>query len=754
MYTRRVWRLVLIGIGSALLVSMSGNALWAQAPAVTYADIHDFNGGAGDPTNFNSTRPAQGRDGNLYLESRSGGTSNQGTLFYVSPAGTVHVVLSFNGTNGSAATGGVTLGTDGSLYGDAQSGGTSNDGVTFKVTPTGTYTALHNFANSGDGYGPVNALVLGTDGNYYGLTNSQPETFYKVTSAGVLTTLHTFATAEGYQGGQLIQGSDGSFYGGVNLGGANGTGTLFKLTSAGVLTVLHNFAADSSDGTQAAPGMVQAANGSFFGTASLGGANGNGVVYKLTSSGTFTLLHSLASATDGNGPQVLVAATDGNMYGTTYSGGTNNCGTLFKVTQAGVFSVLYNFASATGCNPGGYLAENTNGLLYGVTTSGGAHGNGVFFSLNLGLAPFITLQNASGKVGSTAGILGQGFNSSSVVKFNGVAATTVKLTGTTYLTATVPAGATNGFVTVTTGSTTLKSTQKYTVHNSWASGATMPIATERSSAAVLSSNIYVIGGANASETVINNVQIYNPSTNTWSTGTPLPAPTQNSSAAVVNGVLYVFGGDDGVDAPTNAVWAYSATTKAWTSVAAMPTARNGTLAVVEKNIVYVIGGNLGNGANFVATVEAYNPATNSWTEETPMNGAKDYPGGGLIGTTVVVAGGASSGSQITGDTEGYNATSNAWSELTADPTPRTGPCSGVVGTALYDVGGYVNNNGAAATANESFSVSTNKWTTTLLAIPQGTFYPASAVASGQLYCFGGQAAMNSAAINNVQIYQP
>jgi uncharacterized repeat protein (TIGR03803 family) len=347
-------RLVLAALCCVVLVGVSGNTLWAQAPTVTYTDLHDFNAGAGDPTNFNSTRLAQGRDGNLYLESRNGGTSSQGVLFYISPTGTVHVVFDFNGINGSLATGGVTLGADGNLYGDTQSGGASNDGVTFKVTPAGTYTALHNFSNSGDGYGPVNSLVLGTDGNFYGLTNSQPETFYKVTSAGVLTTLHTFATAEGYQGGQLIQGSDGSFYGGVNLGGANGTGTLFKLTSAGVLTVLHNFAANSSDGTQAAPGMVQAANGTFFGAASGGGANGNGVTYKLTSSGTFTLLHSFASATDGNGPQVLVVATDGNMYGTTVSGGTNNCGTLFKVTPAGAFSVLYKFASATGCNPGGY----------------------------------------------------------------------------------------------------------------------------------------------------------------------------------------------------------------------------------------------------------------------------------------------------------------------------------------------------------------------------------------------------------------
>ena len=146
-------------------------------------------------------------------------------------------------------TGGVTLGTDGLLYGNTSSdlygntfsGGTLGNGVTFKVTTGGSYTALHNFANTGDGVNPVNALVIGNDGNFYGLTVSNPETFYRVTPAGVLTTLHTFSTAQGFQSGQLSLAGDRNFYGGLNLGGANNFGTLFKVTPTGALTVLHNF---------------------------------------------------------------------------------------------------------------------------------------------------------------------------------------------------------------------------------------------------------------------------------------------------------------------------------------------------------------------------------------------------------------------------------------------------------------------------------------------------------------------------------
>jgi len=154
----------------------------------TYTDLHDFNPSAGDPSNFNSGRLAQGRDGDFYGESRDGGSSSDGTVFHITPSGTTAVVFSFDGTDGYLATGGMTLGTDGNLYGDTQAGGSDNFGVTFKVTPSGTQTVLHNFTNSGDGTGPVNALVLGSDGNFSGTTNSNPETIYKITPAGVLQT--------------------------------------------------------------------------------------------------------------------------------------------------------------------------------------------------------------------------------------------------------------------------------------------------------------------------------------------------------------------------------------------------------------------------------------------------------------------------------------------------------------------------------------------------------------------------------------
>jgi IPT/TIG domain len=142
-------------------------------------------------------------------------------------------------------------------------------------------------------------------------------------------------------------------------------------------------------------------------------------------------------------------------------------GTIFQFTTAGKYTVLFSFTGGnapSGSFPNTILAQDTNGLFYGVTAvGGGPDSDGTFYDLNNGLAPFVSLQTASGKIGAQVGILGQGFSSSSVVKFGGVHASTIVLTGRTFITATVPTGALTGSVTVTTGSTTLTSRQAFKV---------------------------------------------------------------------------------------------------------------------------------------------------------------------------------------------------------------------------------------------------------------------------------------------------
>jgi uncharacterized repeat protein (TIGR03803 family) len=249
------------GAFAAVLLGLAF-AVAGAAQAQTFTDLHDFNAGAGDPRS--STAAGWRRDGNFYAESGDGGTSNLGTIFKVTPSGTVtitHTLISTDGYSSNTG-GGTSLGADGNFYGNGFSGGSSGDGTVFKVTPTGTLTVLHNFTNTGDGANPANALVLDTNGNFYGPSEASPVTIYQITPAGTFSTISTLTTAEGYEGGQLSIGSDGNVYGAMNLGGANGYGTALKATPAGAVDVLHNF--DSTDGADAAGGMVQASNGNFM----------------------------------------------------------------------------------------------------------------------------------------------------------------------------------------------------------------------------------------------------------------------------------------------------------------------------------------------------------------------------------------------------------------------------------------------------------------------------------------------------------
>src|SRR5450432_1858239 len=742
---------------SAMLFVIT-SAVAVPVTAQTYKVVVDF---TSQSPSLLAVGPAaaQGRDGNFYGTSVTGGTKYLGTVFTITPCGTLATLYSFDGTVGEYPYGGLTLGADGNFYGAANRGGPSGFGSIFKITPTGVVTALHSFTNSGDGTNPSSAPVQGADGNFYGSTSGvdvstteASSTIYKLTPAGVFTVLHTLAPGtDGSSAGPVILGADGSFYGGTASGGTNGWGTLFKVTPGGAFTLLHTFS-NSADGRQGAT-LAQAANGTFYGATYLGGANGVGVVIKITSTGTFTKLHDLNGTTDGsNVTGNMFLGRDEDFYNVAATSGANGNGTIFKVSPTGVFTKIFDFGGANlGVTPGTGLIQATSGLFYGSTQNGGTGNASVFYSLNESLSAFASLVSTSGRVGSKIGILGQGFSASSVVKFNGVKATTVTRTGSTFLLATVPAGASDGYVTVTTGTTTLTSSQKFIVHNSWGAGAPMPTAVYGAATGVLNGQIYLVGGY-TTETVAGT-QIYNPATNTWSTGLSLPTAIDTAASAVVGNVLYVIGGSSSLTGKSsNAVWAFNPTTKTWSAKADMPTARNGTHAVVESGVIYVMGGR--NGTSFVDTVESYTPATDTWKEEAPMLGTKDVPAAGLIGTTIVVAGGANASGSVTGDTEAYNATTNTWTSLTADPTARTGPCNGVINGLLYDAAGYINNAGAATTINESFSLSADKWTTTLAPMPQGTMFGGSAVANGQLYCLGGEASVNNTSIGNVQIYQP
>ncbi|MBV8904934.1 MAG: Ig family protein, partial [Acidobacteriia bacterium] len=205
-------------------------------------------------------------------------------LFYLAAGVTAHAqsfttLVNFNGANGSSPYGPVIQGTDGNLYGTTSGGGANGQGTVFQLTPAGTVNTIHSF-NGADGASPQAGLVLGTDGNFYGTTSgsgSTPGTVFKITSSGALTSLFVFGAGAGRG---LIQASDGNFYGTIV---SNAGSTIFKITPAGMFTSLAQLS------VVPASGLVQGTDGNFYGTTQGGTINGsnygNGTVFKMTPGG-------------------------------------------------------------------------------------------------------------------------------------------------------------------------------------------------------------------------------------------------------------------------------------------------------------------------------------------------------------------------------------------------------------------------------------------------------------------------------------
>jgi uncharacterized repeat protein (TIGR03803 family) len=451
------------------------------ALAQTFSVVYNFGAKSTDPANPDFPGIlAQGRDGNLYGNTPSGTVNGAGGVFKLTPAGALTVLHSFSGlSDGGTPYGGLTLATDGNFYGTTYGGGTAGFGTVFKITPAGTLTTLYSFTDATDGSEPYAPPVQGTDGNFYGTTSQFTTgrgTIYRITPTGTLTPLYQFDNTHGVTPySPLLLGTDGNFYGTTANGGSSGNGVVFRITPAGKLAVLHNF--DGAHGRDPSAPLVQGSDGNFYGAAVYGGPADSGVVFKVTPAGGFIVLHNINGTTEGSATYGFGQAADGNFYGVNSTAGTasiscpSGCGTLFEVTTAGIFSVLHNFDGPTGINPAASPLQLTNGLVYGDTRFGGTGTLGtcsaaacgtVFSWKQSSLVPFVRAVTYYGKVSKAIEFLGQGFTGTTAVSFNGKPAS-FTVGSATYLTATIPAGATTGPVTVTTPSGVLTSNRKFRV---------------------------------------------------------------------------------------------------------------------------------------------------------------------------------------------------------------------------------------------------------------------------------------------------
>jgi uncharacterized repeat protein (TIGR02543 family) len=261
----------------------------------------------------------------------------------------------------------------------------------------GVFTNLFSFEN---GSFPAAGLVSTADGNLYGTTQNGGTnnlgTVFRISTNGAFASLYSFTggTDGANPYAALTLGRDGELYGTTLNGGSSHVGTIFKITTGGVLTPLHSFSG-GNDGGNPFGALVQAGNGELYGTASAGGANSYGAIFAITTNGAFTALHEFTGGSDGAYPYAgLVLRFDGYLYGTAAEGGANaavgmNYGTVFQISPGGTLVPIYSFTGTDGAFPYAALAQGSDGNLYGTTAGvapagGGTLNDGTVFSVTPG----------------------------------------------------------------------------------------------------------------------------------------------------------------------------------------------------------------------------------------------------------------------------------------------------------------------------------------------------------------------------------
>ena len=369
--------------------------------ALSLQTIYEFKS---SPPRFPQAGLVQADDGNFYGTTVGDGMNGDfGTVYRITPGGVLTVLHSFRSSDGELPVAGLVQGKDGQLYGTAQGGGAHGDfGTIFRISTNGEFAVLLSFSGP-DGRYPQAALSLGTNGDFYGTTafggtNADNGTVFKITPSGELTSLYSFGGIDGSRPiSSTLPASDGTIYGATLEGGRDwdgvdlfGDGTLFQITPDGTLTTLVSF--EDCNGSFPAAGLVLGNDGNFYGTTQFGGTNDNGygTVYQLAPDGTLTSLYSFTGL-DSKYPQApLVQARDGSFFGTAAQGLTTK-GTVFQVTTNGEFTTIFSFNGTNGALPLAGLVQGNDGGFYGTTYEGGAANAGTVFRLiELSDAPSIT----------------------------------------------------------------------------------------------------------------------------------------------------------------------------------------------------------------------------------------------------------------------------------------------------------------------------------------------------------------------------
>ncbi|HVM50572.1 MAG TPA: choice-of-anchor tandem repeat GloVer-containing protein [Candidatus Acidoferrum sp.] len=394
-------------------VSALVNLVPNTAACTSLTTWHWFSGGS---DGSDASALSQGTNGVLYGTTYNGGAHPWGTVFSLTTNGAFSTLLSFVETNGANPAAPPVQGADGNLYGTTVFAGPAGAGTVFAMTAGGALSTVYPFSGGADGANPYGPLLQSVDGNLYGMASAGGTSgfgcVFRVSPNGAFTNLHSFTGGLDGQSpkGGLVQAADGNFYGLTPTGGASGQGNFFRITPTGALTTLYSFTG-GNDGGAPAPPLALGSDGNFYGTATQGGLGRRGTVFKLTPSGTLTTLHAFGDLILHDGIYPLggvVQSSDGNLYGTTYADYQAGYGTVFRVSPDGsTFATLVYFDGCDdGSRPQTALFEDAAGDLYGTTSAGGPcqGGQGTVFQLTVGCAPQIITQPASQAVSIGANV--------------------------------------------------------------------------------------------------------------------------------------------------------------------------------------------------------------------------------------------------------------------------------------------------------------------------------------------------------------
>jgi N-acetylneuraminic acid mutarotase len=284
------------------------------------------------------------------------------------------------------------------------------------------------------------------------------------------------------------------------------------------------------------------------------------------------------------------------------------------------------------------------------------------------------------------------------------------------------------------------------VGGTWTISDSMPTKRLEVAGVALDSKIYIIGGMDQKGTT-DRVEVFNVETQKWSKLTPLPEKLNHAAAATFNGKIYVVGGFNGSGVSTKFLFIYDPLSDKWKKGENMPTARGSLTAKFVNGTLYAIGGDqtvlydlnkVYNPQGVVATNEAYDPKTNSWTKKSPMPTPRDHLSSAVVEGRIFVIGGRQPDVgplfKDLNQNERYDPANDTWHSFKPLPTNRSGLAAAPIDGTIYVIGGESTKKTFNAT--EKYDPSTDSWTSEP-AMPTARHGLAAVSVGKEIYVIGG-----------------